>query len=96
MSKKNEENSCCGPLNMSSECCRVESVVTIDSKGQILLPKELRKNTGLDTGDRLVVVSMNANTDSPIMVLMKADNFGNLVRNFLGPVMKDLISSNID
>ena len=39
---------------------------------------------------------MNANSECPLVVLMKADSFGDIVKNFLGPIMKDLYSSSSD
>jgi len=93
MNKKNDENSCCGPSNLGSNCCKVEAVLTIDAKGQILLPKELRKNTNLQPGDKLIAVNMTANKDSSVIVLMKAENFGTMVKNFLGPVMSDIFKN---
>jgi len=40
MPKKNENKSCCSPAEIG--CCKVESVITVDERGQMVLPKEIR------------------------------------------------------
>ena len=89
MSKNNEKKSGCIPSNIGSGCCRVESVVTIDSKGQILLPKDLREKTNIQAGDKLVIATWGDQNGPCCITLIKADNFGDMVKNFLGPMMKD-------
>ena len=39
-------------------CCRVESLVSIDERGQMVLPKEIRNKAGIKAGDKLAVVLM--------------------------------------
>lgn len=90
VNKTSEENSCCDPM---SNCCKVESIVTVSSKGQIVLSPGIRESMNLKEGDKLVSILMNANSGSPMVVLMKADNFGGIVRNFLGPIMKDIFTN---
>lgn len=93
VNKTTDENSCCDPM---SECCKVESIVTVSSKGQIVLSPGIQESMNLKKGDKLVSVLMNANTESPLVVLMKADNFGGIVRNFLGPIMKDVFTNIVE
>ena len=37
-------------------CCKVDAVVTVDSKGQIVLPKDLREKAKLKPNDKLAVI----------------------------------------
>jgi AbrB family looped-hinge helix DNA binding protein len=39
-------------------CCGVEAVVSVDSRGQVVLPKDLRAAAGIKAGDKLAVVTM--------------------------------------
>lgn len=96
MTQKNEENFCCDP-KIGIGGLKVESVLSIDKKGQILLPKDVRDKMGIDTerGDKLVLISMGNPDNLCCLTLMKADNFGDIVKDFLGPIMKDLFSSNM-
>ena len=42
--------------------CRVEAVLSIDSRGQIVIPKEVRRRAHIRDGDKLALVSwMNQN-----------------------------------
>ncbi len=43
-------------MNDNTGCCRVDAVVTVDSKGQIVLPKDLREKAGLKPNDKLAVI----------------------------------------
>jgi AbrB family looped-hinge helix DNA binding protein len=44
----------------TSGCCGVEAVVTVDARGQVVLPKELREAAGIAAGDKLAVVSLKS------------------------------------
>jgi AbrB family looped-hinge helix DNA binding protein len=69
-------------------CCRMEAVVTLDSRGQIVLPKDLREKAGLEKGDKLMVVSCEDEGKVCCITLMKADDSNEMVRNMLGPMLK--------
>jgi len=77
------------PSDIGSGCCKVESVVTIDSKGQILLPKELREKANIKAGEKLVIITWGDKPGLCCMTLIKANYLGDMVKNFLGPMMKD-------
>ena len=34
---------CCPPTNVTLSCCKVEAIVSVDERGQMVLPKELRE-----------------------------------------------------
>ena len=36
--------------------CRIEALVTIDERGQMVLPKELRDRANIKAGDRLGII----------------------------------------
>ena len=38
------------------EGCRVDSLVSVDDRGQMVLPKELRDKAGIKGGDKLAVI----------------------------------------
>ena len=56
MTTKDENESCCQPSEISS--CTVESIVTIDERGQMVLPKEIRERAKIKPGDKLAVLSL--------------------------------------
>ena len=34
-------------------CCRVESIISVDERGQMVLPKDLRDKANIRAGDKL-------------------------------------------
>ncbi len=85
MTKKKKKRSCEPSVEMSS-CCAVKAMVTIDERGQMVLPKELRDEVGLKAGDKLVVVAMAEKGKVCCLTLMKADELSNMVMIKLSPV----------
>jgi antitoxin PrlF len=76
---------------MDMGCCAVEAIVTVDERGQMVLPKELREKAGIKAGDKLAVTSWKKDGEVCCITLIKAGNLGGMVRTMLGPVMKDLL-----
>ncbi len=72
------------------ECCKIDAVVTVDSKGQMVLPKDLRERARLKPNDKLAVVALERN-DGVIccFVMMKADALGGTVKHMLGPILQE-------
>jgi AbrB family looped-hinge helix DNA binding protein len=89
---KEKKERCC--TTIAEECCKVESVVTIDERGQMILPKDLREKAGLVAGDKLVIVTSMKNGSVCCLTLFKADDFGDMVKGFLGPVMRAVWADN--
>lgn len=71
-------------------CCRVETLVSVDARGQMVLPKDFRERAGIRPGDRLALVSWERDGEVCCLVLMKAEELGDLVKERLGPVLRDL------
>ncbi len=71
-------------------CCSVEAVVTVDSRGQIVLPKELRSAAGIRAGDKLAVVRMLSGGRVCCLSLMKVEQLAGTVKEILGPVAREL------
>jgi antitoxin PrlF len=88
MSKSTASSGCCKPDSQS--CCRVESLIPIDERGQMVLPKELRERAGIKAGDKLALISFQKDGEVCCLTLMKADNLAEHVQNFLGPILGNL------
>jgi len=76
--------------NCCDSSCRVESLITIDERGQMVLPKELRDKLKLRAGDKLAVISWEKNGEICCLSLVKADNFKGMLANLLGPMIKEM------
>jgi len=72
-------------------CCRVQSIVSVDERGEMVLPKDIREQAGIRPGDKLAVVSMEKDGVVCCITLMKIDALTEVVKDVLGPVMKDIL-----
>ncbi len=72
-------------------CCAVEAIITVDERGQMVLPKELRQRAGIKAGDKLAVTSWEKDGEVCCIALIKAGNLESMVKGILGPVMKDIL-----
>jgi antitoxin PrlF len=81
-----------GPFGKGASCCAVEALVTVDERGQMVLPKELRAKAGIKAGDKLAVTSWEKDGKICCIALIKADNLETMVRGMLGPVMGEILN----
>jgi AbrB family looped-hinge helix DNA binding protein len=86
-----KDDSCCKGADKDSSCCKVESVISIDERGQIVLPKEVRDKANIRAGDKLAVVSLKKDGNVCCISLIKADDLAEMVMGLLGPVMGDIL-----
>lgn len=71
------------------ECCKIDSIVTLDSKGQIVLPKDLRERAKLKPNDKLAIIGCEREGEICCIIMLKADALGSTMKNVLGPVLKE-------
>ncbi len=88
MAKATKET--CRATEDMSGCCKVEAVVSIDDRGQMVLPKEARDKAGIRAGDKLAVISWGKGGEVNCLTLMKAEAFGGMVKGMLGPLMTEI------
>lgn len=79
-------------LQKTEARCRVESIVSVDDRGQMVLPKELRDKAHIRPGDKLALVSWEQGGTICCFYLIKAEDLGQRVKDFLGPIMKEIVS----
>lgn len=63
----------------------IEAVVTVDARGQIVLPKEVRNSLGLEQGSKLAVVVMRRGGAPCCISLMPAASFEETARGLMNP-----------
>lgn len=95
MVKKSEKSSSVSSRCDKTSCCKVEALINIDERGQMVLPKEIRDKAGIHTGDKLALVSWEKDGSVCCFTLIKADEFGDMVKGLLGPMMKDVMGSDV-
>ncbi len=81
---------CCASAGKDQPCCKVESVVSVDERGQMVLPKDLRDKANIKAGDKLAVVSWGQNEGLMCLALIKVDDLSALVKQMLGPMFKEM------
>ena len=89
MTKKNKDESCC-VSDTKNACCKVESIIAVDERGQMVLPKELRDKANIHAGDKLAIISWHKDGEVCCFTLIKADALAERVKEFLGPVLKSI------
>ncbi|MBI2831783.1 MAG: AbrB/MazE/SpoVT family DNA-binding domain-containing protein [Chloroflexi bacterium] len=77
---------------VSNSCCKVEAMVSVDERGQMVLPKELREKADIRPGDKLAVVSWERDGKVCCIALLKSEELVKMVKDVLGPLMKDVLS----
>gem|GEM_PF-67611 len=93
MAKKTSSAGCDMP-DRECECkpgsfCKVEAVLSVDDRGQMVLPKDVREKAGIKTGDKLALISWEKNGSVCCLALMKAENLSGMVKDVLGPLMQE-------
>jgi len=88
MSTKSEKACCTG----SAMGCgfQVEAVVSVDERGQMVLPKELRQKAGIGPGDKLALISFEKEGAVCCLSLVKTDAMAVMLKQLLGPMMEEL------
>lgn len=76
----------CGPCG-SGTVCRVESVLGIDERGQMVLPKDVREKAGIRTGDKLALISWEKEGKVCCLALMKVEDLSGMIGEVLGPLV---------
>ena len=85
------DKECC-----NKECCKIDAVVTVDSKGQIVLPKDLREKAKIKPNDKLAVINFQRGSEVCCIVMLKVDALEDTVKDLLGPVFKNVFQSEVE
>jgi antitoxin PrlF len=88
MPKKKETVEC----GIGSMCCTgVEALVTVDERGQMVLPKELRDRAHIRGGDKLAIIAwQHSGGDICCLSLVKAESIKPMVSGLLHIVGEDI------
>ena len=67
----------------------VEAILTIDDRGQMVLPKDVRERADIKPGDKLALISWGMDGSICCLALMKSENLSCMVKDVIGPLMND-------
>jgi AbrB family looped-hinge helix DNA binding protein len=65
-------------------------VVSIDERGQMVLPKEIREKANIKAGDKLALVRWNNTSNISFIALVKIEELNKVVQQMLGPALKEI------
>ena len=91
MKKKKTDLSCSISLGKDSACCKVESIISVDERGQMVLPKELREKAKIKAGDKFAITSWEKNGEVCCITLIKVADLVEMVKGQLGPIIKEIL-----
>ena len=80
----------------NKECCRIDAVVSVDAKGQIVLPKDLREKAKIKPNDKLAIINFERNNEVCCIMMVKVDALEATVKNMLGPVFKNVLQPEVE
>ena len=80
----NSEDKSCGCT--VGDMCRMEALLSVDERGQMVLPKELREKAGIRPGDKLALFTVEREGGFCCMALVKAENLSTMMTTILGPL----------
>lgn len=71
----------------------IEAVVSFDERGQLVIPKDLRKKYNLKAGEKFALVSCNDKKGNLCcFTLIKTDHLKGMVKQFLGPAFQSILN----
>ena len=72
----------------ADDTCRIDAVITMDAKGQIVLPKDLREKANFKPNDKIAVVVCEKDSEVCCIMMLKAERLVGAVTKTLGPLLK--------
>lgn len=70
--------------------CRVDGIVNVDARGQMVLPKEFRERAGIGPNQKLALVSWMKRDRVCCITLQPADELAEVVRRTYGPLLSGI------
>lgn len=71
-------------------CCGLTGVVSVDDRGQIVLPKDLRDKAGIKGGDKLAVMTCERDGKVCCITMVRADDLADAIKKKFGPILTEL------
>ena len=76
--------------SVEEDTCRIDAVISMDAKGQIVLPKDLREKANFKPNDKIAVVACEKDGEVCCIMMVKAERFVGAVTKTLGPLLKGI------
>jgi antitoxin PrlF len=79
------------PCQSGGACFKVESLISVDERGQMVLPKDIRERAGIQAGEKLAVISWEMDGEVCCIALIKVEGLAEMVKDRLGPIIKEIL-----
>ena len=76
-----------------SACCKVASLVGVDERGQMVLPKDVRERAGIRAGDKLALVTWEGGGRVQCIALVRVEDLTEMAKGVLAPLMKQTLGT---
>lgn len=77
--------------NKGLGCCKIEAIVNVDERGQMVLPKEIREKAKIRPGDKLAIMVWEREEKVCCISCIKVEDFTKMAKELLTPVVKEII-----
>ncbi len=73
-------------------CCRLEAILPVDERGQMVLPRAVRDRFGIQAGARLALtVCEDAEGNLCCLTLVRTEDLDGMVTEFLRPALSEIL-----
>jgi len=90
-------------MGNNNNTCEIEAIVSFDDRGQLVIPKDLRKKFNLKAGDKFALISCMTGGDAGCcgttteaslccFTLVHTDQLRGVVEQALGPAMSQIFA----
>jgi len=84
---KSKSRGCCASKRAGRVSNQIEAIITIDERGQMVLPKETRARAGIKAGDKLALVSWSKGGRVCCLSLIRAAEMAETIGEMLNSFM---------
>ena len=78
---------CCAPTGDAKASHQIEAIITIDERGQMVLPKETRARAGIRAGEKLALVGWRKGDRVCCLSLIKVDEMSEMLGELVGSLV---------
>ena len=82
-------------MSCETGLCRIDAVITMDAKGQFVLPKDLREKANFQPNDKIALVASEKDGEVCCIMMIKAEKLADAVTKTLAPFFKSVTKQEI-
>ena len=75
-------------MSCEADTCKIDAIITMDAKGQFVLPKDLRERANFQPNDKIALVASEKNGEVCCIMMIKAERLAGAVTKTLAPLLK--------